>query len=193
MLERGIFCQNFGGTWLVLRFFCFLVLPVKPRGPDSQFLSPLEIRAAVAQHEREREREREREAHALYDYTDLWQNFFLKWISSEACCAKRMLHAKKKIAPPPDQRLISARGYELQGGGDDAVRVSAHAPPGVPPAREGCLPGHYCQGHPAVGQDRERGKNIYIHVSIYIHQCNTPLPRAPAVGQDREQAAIYIV
>jgi hypothetical protein len=137
MLERGIFCQNFGGTWLVLRFFCFFVLPVKPRGPDSQFLSPLEIR--------------------------------------------------------PDQRFMSARGYELQGGGDDAVRVSAHAPPGVPPAREGCLPGHYCQGHPAVGQDRERGKNIYIHVSIYIHQCNTPLPRAPAVGQDREQAAIYIV
>ena len=136
---------------------------------------------------------RTRGAHSLYDYTDLWQNVFLNLISWEECCAKRMLHAKKKIAPPPDQRLISARGYELQGGGDDAVRVSAHAPPGVPPAREGCLPGHYCQGHPAVGQDGERGKNIYIHVSIYIHQCNTPLPRAPAVGQDREQAAIYIV
>ena len=55
---------SFAKTLVVLGwyfgFFVFFVLPVKPRGPDSQFLSPLEIRAAVAQHERERERERER-------------------------------------------------------------------------------------------------------------------------------------
>ena len=69
-----------------------------------------------------------------------------------AVLALRVPCGELRCAPPHATGRLCVL---LQGGCDDVVRVSAHAPPGVPAAGEGRLPWHGFQGYARVECDRK--------------------------------------